>query len=100
MQIQLDDIAGRKGGLRQVREEQFVDHAFSCDTHWALLFACRMGGHDHAAGRPLRAHRGLRTIVEAANQSFFLGVVETDQEAGADAPEPMGDRAHHILCHG
>lgn len=29
----------------------------------------------------------------------FLGVVETDQEAGADAPEPVGDRAHYILCH-
>src|ERR1700686_2079537 len=75
MQIQLGANAGRKGGLRQVREEQFVDHTFACDTHWALLFAYRMGGHYHAVGRSLGAHRDLGTIVEAANHLAFWALL-------------------------
>lgn len=38
MQGQLDDIAGREGVLRQVREEEFVDDARTCDTYRTFLF--------------------------------------------------------------
>jgi hypothetical protein len=64
--VQLDDIAGRKGGLRQVREEQFVDHAFACDPHWALFLSSGMRGHDHAIERSERSHRDRGAIIEAA----------------------------------
>jgi hypothetical protein len=38
MQVQLNDIAGGKRLLGQVREEQFIDHSFSCDPYGTLLF--------------------------------------------------------------
>ncbi len=66
MQVQFDDIAGGEGVLRQVREEQFVDHPCPRDAHWTLLFACGMGSHDHAAGCLIRSHRDLWAIVETA----------------------------------
>jgi hypothetical protein len=68
MQVHLDHIAGGKGVLREIREEQFVDHAFSGDADRALLLPGRMRRHDHAAGDALRSHRDLGAIVEAAHQ--------------------------------
>jgi hypothetical protein len=37
MQVQLDHIAGSESVLRQVREEQFVDHAFSHELRNELV---------------------------------------------------------------
>ena len=71
VQGQLDDIAGREGVLRQVREEEFVGHPGACHPNGTLLFACRMRSHDHAAGRSLRSDWDLGAIVEAANHLAF-----------------------------
>jgi hypothetical protein len=71
MQVQLDDIAGGECLLRQVREEELVDDAFSCDPNRTLLFACRMGGHDDAAGHAIGSHRDLETIIEATDHLAF-----------------------------
>lgn len=60
-------IAGREGVLRQVREEAFVDHAFSGHSNGALLRPFGMCGYDHAAGHAIWSHRDFRTIGEAAH---------------------------------
>ncbi len=71
MQVQFDDIAGGECLLRQVREEQFVDHPCACDPNRTLLFPCRMGGDDHAARRSFGSYRDLGAIVEAADHLAF-----------------------------
>src|SRR5579883_650021 len=71
MQIQFNNIAGGKRVLRQVREEQFVDHSFSCDATGTLLFACRMRGHDDAIELAIGPDRDLWTVVEAAHHLTF-----------------------------
>ena len=76
MQIQLDDITGGEGVLWQVRKEEFVDHPCACDAHGALLVACGMRGHDHAAGHTIRSHRDLGAIVEAAHHLTFRTLLE------------------------
>jgi hypothetical protein len=76
MQVQFDDIASGKPLLRQVREEQFVDDACTCDADWTLLLPGGVGGHDHAAGGSLGSHRDLRAIVEAAHHWAFRALLE------------------------
>src|SRR5215467_9943182 len=49
MQIQFDDIGSGESLVRQIREEEFVDHAVACDAHGTLLLASRVRGHDQAA---------------------------------------------------
>lgn len=53
MQVQLDDIGGGEGVLRQIREEEFVDDARTRDANRALLFTSRMGCHNHTARHTL-----------------------------------------------
>ncbi|WP_242527282.1 hypothetical protein [Ktedonosporobacter rubrisoli] len=76
MQIQLHHIAGGEGGLRQIREEQFVDHTCSCDAHGTLLLPCGMGGYDHATGHAIRSDRDRGTIVEATHHQAFGALLE------------------------
>ena len=71
MQVQLNHITGSEGVLWQIREKQFVDHAFSCDAHRAFLFARRMRCDDHAEGCLIRFYRDRGTIVEAAHHLAF-----------------------------
>jgi hypothetical protein len=76
MQIQLDDIAGGKRLLWQIREEEFIDDTRTRDANWTLLVANWMGRYHHAARRALRSHRYLRTIVEAAHHLTFWALLE------------------------
>jgi hypothetical protein len=71
MQVQFDDIAGGEPLLRQVREEEFVDHSCACHPNGALLLSGRMRGHNHAAGDAIGSHRDLRAIIEAARCPAF-----------------------------
>lgn len=67
MQIQFHDVGGREALLRPTGEEEFVDDAFSRDANPALLFACRMSCHHHAAMDALRPDWHIRAVVEAAH---------------------------------
>ncbi len=71
MQLQLNDITGRKGVLGQIREEQLVDHAFSCDANRTLLFRSLMRGHDYAIELAIGPDRDLWTVIEAAPPLTF-----------------------------
>lgn len=76
MQVHLDHIAGREGVLRQVREEQFVDHPCTCNSNGTLLFACGMRCHDHAAGHTIRSHWDLWAVIETACHLTFGTLLE------------------------
>jgi hypothetical protein len=76
MQVQLDDIGGSEGVLRQIREEEFVDDARTRDANRALLFTSWMGCHDHTARHALGSHRHLRAVVEAADHLTFRTLLE------------------------
>jgi hypothetical protein len=71
MQIQFNDIADREGVLGQIREEQLVDHAFSCDANRTLLFRSLMRGHNDAIELAIGPDRDLWTVVEAAHHLTF-----------------------------
>ena len=82
MQVQLNHIAGSEDVLREVGEEEFVDHTCTCDAYRALLFPSRMRRHDHTAQHILRSHRDLRAIVETANhlqpvEKVFVELMKT-----------------------
>ncbi len=76
MQIQLNDIAGGKRLLGQVREEPFVDHSFSCNPYGTLLRPFGMRRHHHPAGHPLRSHWDFRAIVQTAYHVAFGTLLE------------------------
>ena len=76
MQVEFDDISSGEGLLRQVREEEFVDDARTRDANGALLFACWMGCHHHAAGHTLGSHRHFWAVVEAAHHLAFWTLLE------------------------
>jgi hypothetical protein len=59
MQVQFDDIGSGECLLGQVREKEFVDHAFPRHANVALLLALGMGCHDHTAHHALGPHRHL-----------------------------------------
>src|SRR5690348_8658038 len=71
MQIQLDDIRGSEPLLWQIREEEFVDYAFTCHANRTLLSALGMGCHHHAIQHPRRSNWYLRAVVETAHESTF-----------------------------
>jgi hypothetical protein len=100
MQIQFDHIASGECPLREGGEEEFVHDACTRDANRTLLFARGMRCHDDTAPRAIWSHRDLWTIVEAAHHLALLSAVGPDQQESADAPEPAGDRARYILCHG
>ena len=76
MQVQFDDVRSGERLLRQIREEQFVDHARTRDTNRTLLLASWMGCHDHATGHALGSHRDLWAVVEAAHDLAFRALLE------------------------
>lgn len=76
MQVQFDDIAGRKRLLWQIGEEEFVDNSRPRDTHRTLLFTRRMGGHHHPAERSFGPHRYLGAIVKTALHQAFGPLLE------------------------
>lgn len=76
MQIQLNDVSGGEGALREIGEEQFVDDARTCDANRALLFARRMRCHDHATPYAIGTHRNLWAVVETANHLAFRTLLE------------------------
>ncbi len=87
MQGQFHHITGREGVLRQGREEQFVDHAFSCDANGTLLFPGGVRRHNHAGGRALGSSRNLWAIGEAARPLTFgtlLELVGREVQTGLD----------------
>src|SRR5690242_11507781 len=56
VQIQFDHIAGGEGVLREVCEEQFVDHPCACHPNRTLFLPCGMCGHNHPTGRATGSH--------------------------------------------
>jgi len=76
MQVQLDDIAGSECLLRQIREEELIDDASTRHPDGALLFACRMGCHHHAAVYSFGSYWDLGAIVKAAHHLTFGTLLE------------------------
>ena len=83
MQIQFDHIGSGECLLREVCQEQFVDHTPTRDPNRALLFGGGTGRHDHATQHALGSNRHLGAVVETAHESFFRDAVGPDREAGA-----------------
>lgn len=71
MQIHLNDIASCESVLREVGEEEFVDHPCAGHPHGTLLLPDGMRRHDHAAGHSLGSHRDLGVIVQTAHNVAF-----------------------------
>jgi hypothetical protein len=87
MQVDLDDIGGGECLLWQSGEEEFVDHACTCDANRTLLFPGGMGRHHHATQHTLRSHRHFRAVVETADDLTFrtlLGLVGGQLQACLD----------------
>ncbi len=76
MQIPFDDIGSSKPLLRQIGEEEFVDHSRTRDANGALLFASWMSGHHHPARHTERSHWHFWTVVEAAHHLAFRALLE------------------------
>jgi hypothetical protein len=76
MQIPFDDIGSSKPLLRQIGEEEFVDHSRTRDANGALLFASWMSGHHHPARHTERSHWHFWTVVEAAHHLALRALLE------------------------
>lgn len=76
MQIQLDHIACSERLVWQVREEPFVDHAFSCDSNRTLLFPCGMRRSNDARALAIGPDWDLWTVGEAAHHVTFGALLE------------------------
>jgi hypothetical protein len=89
MQVQLNDIAGGKRLLGQVREEEFVDHACARHADGFLLvllllpvLVSRVRCYHDAAGHACGAHWDRWTIVEAAHGLAFRALLAWPCEHG------------------
>ena len=71
MQIQRHHIGSRKAALRQIGQEEFVDHAGAGHTDPTPGCPGRMGRYDDPASHAFRPQREIRTVVEGAHHPAF-----------------------------
>jgi len=69
MQIQGHHIRRRKGSLRQLGQEQFVDDPITFDAHPGLFRPCRMGCYHQATALAAWTHYHLWAVIEGALES-------------------------------
>jgi hypothetical protein len=69
MQIQRQHIGSRKGALRHIGQEEFVDHAGAGHADPTLGCPGRMGRHDDPAPHALWPQRKIRTVREGAHHA-------------------------------
>jgi hypothetical protein len=62
MQVECHDIGSRESTLWQVRQEQFIDHAFTGAPDPTWLLARRMSGYHDPAPSAFRADGHKRTV--------------------------------------
>src|SRR5579883_733840 len=76
MQIQLNDVTGAEGTLRQSGEEEFVHDPCTRDADRTLLLPSGMRCHDDTAWHAFGSHWNFRAVVETAHGLAFWTLLE------------------------
>jgi hypothetical protein len=71
MQVESNHIGRGESGLRQSREEEFINHPVSCYPDWSRGGSCRMGRDDDSHREPCPSQGDMGTVEESTAGSRF-----------------------------
>jgi hypothetical protein len=98
MQVEAHHIRSRKGALGEIRQEELVDDASTCNPNPTPGGPGRMGGDDDTDPLACFVQALVRTVVERASYLACLCARAAGQEGGANGPEPRRDPTVDSLC--